>query len=133
MAQAREVFMARHEEVETDERRTTPRHDVAVEVTFESEHNFYTAETRDLSLGGLFLATDVLRPVGECVRVHFTLPGSTEVLDAITEVRWLRTSNVNGDNCGMGLQFLQMSPKTKKAVQEFAAKREMMIFDDEER
>ncbi len=109
-----------------DERRATPRHELTVEVTFESQHNFYTGLSQDLSAGGLFVATDMLCPVGECIRVHFTLPGSAEVMDAITEVRWVRSTDMNGTESGMGLQFLQMSTKTKQAVKEFAVKRKAM-------
>jgi uncharacterized protein (TIGR02266 family) len=116
--------------IANDERRAVPRHEVTVEVTFESEHNFYKGRSQDLGGGGLFVATPVLRPIGECVRVRFTLPGNPEVLDAITEVRWLRDKNTAEGDVGMGLQFLQMSPKTKQAVKAFAAKRDAMLHTD---
>jgi len=113
-----------------DDRRTAPRHDLNVDVTFESEHNFYTGLTQDLGGGGLFVSTRVLRPIGECVRVRLTLPGSPEVLDAIAEIRWVRPVDTAEGDAGMGLQFLQMSGKTKQAVKEFVAKREAMILTD---
>ena len=105
-----------------------PRHDVTVEVTFESEHNFYTGITQDLGGGGLFVAAPVLRPIGECIRVRFTLPGMPDRLDAITEVRWLREKDTAEGEAGMGLQFLQMSAPTKRAVKAFAEKRDAMIY-----
>ena len=113
-----------------DERRENPRHELTVEVTFESQHNFYTGISQDLSVGGLFVVTDILCPVGECIRVRFTLPGTTEVMDAITEVRWVRSADVTGGKRGMGLQFLQLSATTKRAVKEFAAKRDALVFSD---
>jgi len=116
--------------VSHDERRATPRHELTVEVTFESQHNFYTGISSDLSVGGLFVATDMLCPVGECVRVRFTLPGNTEVMDAITEVRWVRSVDVTGGERGMGLQFLQMSARTKQAVNEFAIKRDALVVNE---
>jgi uncharacterized protein (TIGR02266 family) len=112
-----------------DERRSAPRHEISLDVTFESEHNFYTGLTQDLSGGGLFIATYALRPVGECIRVRFTLPGSTEILDAITEVRWLRQNNTGAGDPGMGLEFLQMSPRTRQAVKDFIEKRESILYD----
>jgi uncharacterized protein (TIGR02266 family) len=114
-----------------DERRAMPRHEVTVDVTFESEHNFYRGLTQDLGAGGLFVATDALRPIGECIRVRFTLPGSPEVLDAITEVRWVRAKDTVEGDAGMGLQFLQMSAKTKQAVRAFAEKRGAMVHSNE--
>jgi uncharacterized protein (TIGR02266 family) len=109
-----------------DERRTTPRYELTVALTFESEHNFYTGATRDLGGGGLFVATKLLRPVGECVRVRFTLPGSDVLLDAITEVRWVRANAAEGE-AGIGLEFLQMSSATKQAVKAYLSKRDSIV------
>ena len=111
-----------------DERRAMPRHEVTVEVTFESEHNFYTGITQDLGSGGLFVATQVLRPIGTCVRVRFTLAGNPDRLDAITEVRWVREKDTADGEAGMGLQFIQMSAKTKLAVKAFAEKRDALVY-----
>ena len=110
-----------------DERRTKPRHELTVALTFESEHNFYTGATRDLGGGGLFVATKVLRPVGECVRVRFTLPGSEVLLDAITEVRWVRPKETVEGEAGIGLEFLQMSSATKQAVNDYLAQRQSIV------
>lgn len=110
-----------------DERRISPRYELTVAVTFESQHNFYKGVSRDLGSGGLFVATDMLRPVGEFVRVRFTLPTSPQVMDAIAEVRWLRSTDTTGSEAGMGLQFLQMSAETKQAVRAFMAQRTAMV------
>jgi len=109
--------------VEDDERRATLRHELVLEVTFESRHNFYTGISQDLSVGGLFVATYSFLPVGECVRVRFTLPGSSELLDAITEVRWVRRKDTDEGEAGMGLEFLQLSPATRQLVKAFAERR----------
>jgi Tfp pilus assembly protein PilZ len=50
------------------------------------------------------------------------LPGNPEVLDAIAEVRWVRENRTAEGDAGMGLQFLQMSAKTKEAVKAFREK-----------
>lgn len=110
-----------------DERRTTPRYELTVALTFESEHNFYTGATRDFGGGGLFVATKVLRPVGECVRIRFTLPGSDVLLDAISEVRWVRPNDTAEGEAGIGLEFLQMSPSTKQAVKEYLSQRQSIV------
>jgi uncharacterized protein (TIGR02266 family) len=113
------------------DRRLQPRYEVAVEVTFESEHNFYTGLTQDLSGGGLFVATHQLRPIGERIRLHFTLPSSKEPIEAITEVRWVRPTAVKGGggDVGMGLMFLQLAPQAKEAVKAFLVKRDSLYFD----
>jgi uncharacterized protein (TIGR02266 family) len=113
------------------DRRQVPRYTVAVEVTLDSEHNFYTGLTQDLSQGGLFVATPTLCPIGARVQVRMTLPTSREPIEALTEVRWLRTRDVpgGGGKAGVGLMFLQMSPQAKQAVKDFLAKRESLFFD----
>ncbi len=107
-----------------DEQRATPRHDLTVEVKFESRHEFYAGVTLDFSTGGIFLATPALRPIGDCLRVRFTLPDIAEPFDAIAEVRWLRAEETEDGPVGMGLQFLQLSPRAKLAVQAFRERRE---------
>jgi uncharacterized protein (TIGR02266 family) len=116
-----------------NDRRREPRYSIDVEVTFESEHNFFTGLTQDLSGGGLFIATPTVRPVGEMIHVRFTLPTHYEVIEAITEVRWVRTSPLpgGGGEAGMGLCFLQLAPRAKEAVKAFLKKRESILFDVE--
>lgn len=113
-----------------NELRTTPRFEYKVEVTFESDHRFYSGLTNDVGGGGLFIATSVLRPIGECIRVRFTLPGSSVLQDAITEVRWVRGPDSSEGEPGMGLQFVQLSPKTKQAIKEFLRERKSIVQDD---
>jgi len=113
------------------DRRLEPRFAVAVAVTFESEHNFYTGLTSDLSGGGLFVATHLIRPVGERVQLRLTLPTYREPIDAITEVRWVRAMALSGGGgeAGMGLKFLQLAPPAKEAIKAFLKQRESLYFD----
>jgi len=112
-------------------RRAEHRYPVTVEVTFESEHNFFTGLTHDLSGGGLFVATHQTLSVGERIRLTFTLPGFAEPIEILTEVRWVRGGEGSGRGMepGMGLKFLQMSPRAKNAVKAFLAKRDSIFFD----
>ncbi len=116
-----------------NDRRCEPRHSVEVEVTFVSEHNFFTGLTQDLSGGGLFVATAAVRPIGEKIRVRFTIPTHDEVIEAITEVRWVRTAALSGGGgeAGMGLCFLQLAPRAKQAIKAFLKRRESLLFDTE--
>ncbi len=115
------------------ERRAEPRFTVKVNVTFESEHNFFTGLTQDLSNSGLFIATPHICPIGTRVAVTLTLPTSPQPVQVLTEVRWLRTRDVPGDGgkAGLGLMFVQMSPQAKAAVKAFIARRETIFFDVE--
>ncbi len=113
------------------ERRQAPRYTVSVEVTLNSEHNFFTGLTQDLSKSGVFIATPTLCPIGARVQVRLKLPTSTTPIDALTEVRWVRHHDLpgGGGKAGVGLMFLQMSPQAKQAVLAFLAKRDSIFFD----
>ncbi len=113
------------------DRRQEPRYSVAVEVTLESEHNFFTGLTANLSGSGLFVATREIRPVGARVNLRFTLPTFGEIIEALTEVRWVRPRAVSGGGGeeGMGLKFLQLSPKARLAIKAFLKQRESLFFD----
>jgi uncharacterized protein (TIGR02266 family) len=113
------------------ERRRAPRYIVSVEVTLDSEHNFFTGLTQDLSKGGLFVATTTPCPIGARVQVRMKLPTSATPVDAMTEVRWVRHHDVpgGGGKAGVGLMFLQMSQQGKQAVLAFLARRESIFFD----
>ena len=116
-----------------NERRSSPRYQVKVDVGMQTESNFYTGLTQDLSGGGIFVATNQIRQVGERIKVLLTLPGQAEAFEILTEVRWVRDASLGRsvDDVGMGLRFLQMSPGAKKAVTEFLSQRESLFFDED--
>jgi uncharacterized protein (TIGR02266 family) len=115
------------------ERRTSPRAEVDVEISMESDHNFYTGLTQDISTGGLFVATHRLRSVGDRVSVTFTLPAGTERIAVETEVRWIRSlPNPTADApIGMGLKFLKLTSQARKAIGSFLRERDSLFYDDE--
>jgi uncharacterized protein (TIGR02266 family) len=114
-----------------DERRQQPRFAVAVQVTMDSEHNFYTGLTQDLSNGGLFVATHNIRPIGERIHLRFTLPTAPAPIDALTEVRWVRMMPVagGGGEPGMGLMFINLAPQAQAAIHAFLRKRDSLFYD----
>jgi uncharacterized protein (TIGR02266 family) len=104
-----------------------------VEVGLETEHNFYTGLTQDISSGGLFVATGLVYRVGERLTVRFTLPGRTEPIVAESEVRWVRDSRfMKTDSAeGVGLKFISLPPEAKKAIETFLDQRDSLFYDDE--
>lgn len=115
------------------ERRSSPRYEVDIAITMESDHNFYTGLTQDISTGGLFVATHRLRKVGEHLLVAFTLPGRTERISVETEVRWIRSLPVpNADApVGMGLRFVNLTTEARLAIAMFLRHRDSLFYDDE--
>jgi uncharacterized protein (TIGR02266 family) len=93
--------------------RASERFDLEVKVDLESDHNFYTGLTQNISAGGVFIATHHIRRIGDRITLKFTLPGSEKTLDVETEVRWIRENTalqrVDGAQ-GMGVRFINLSP-----------------------
>jgi uncharacterized protein (TIGR02266 family) len=116
-----------------DERRISPRVQVKVEVGLQTESNFYTGLTQDLSGGGIFVATNQVHRVGEHIKVVLSLPGHSEPFEILTEVRWIRGAYLSKsvDDPGMGLRFLEMTPKAMKAITDFLSERESLFFDED--
>jgi uncharacterized protein (TIGR02266 family) len=119
------------------ERRTSPRVELELEVTLESDSNFYTGLTQDISSGGIFVSTHQLRRIGEHVMVKFKLPGSATPIAVESEVRWLREAGPIHDHRsvdyppGMGLRFLTLSSESRLAIAAFLKARDSIFYDDE--
>ncbi len=101
---------------------------------FETDSNFYTGLTQDISSGGLFVATHQLRKVGDRIKIKFTLPGRTDAVEIETEVRWVRESSslqrIDGAH-GMGLRFVNLNDDAKAVIDSFLSKRDSLFYDDE--
>jgi PilZ domain-containing protein len=61
-----------------------------------------TSETRNVGVGGAFIATTALQPVGTTLTVELTLPTTDQVFTLPAIVRW---STAAGD-AGLGVQFV---------------------------
>lgn len=128
------VNMAEAKTPSPAERRTAIRHELEVQVDFESEHNFYTGLTQDISTGGLFVSTNQIKKVGDRVRLKFSLPNQGVEVEVETEVRWVReTSSLQRNDCepGMGLRFINLTPAAKQVIETFLKERESLFYDDE--
>jgi uncharacterized protein (TIGR02266 family) len=113
-------------------RRAHTRHDIDLEVTLESETNFYMGLTENLSEGGLFIATHLVRPMGSRVEVSFSLPNVKEPIRAVGLVRWIRVYSETSDTGpGMGLRFEEIQPEHAAQIREFLAQRAPLFYDED--
>lgn len=114
--------------------RASERFELEVNVDLESDHNFYTGLTQNISAGGLFIATNAIRRIGDRITLKFLLPGANEPLAVETEVRWIRENSalnrVDGAT-GMGVRFVNLSPEAAQAIQSFIESRDSLYYDDE--
>jgi uncharacterized protein (TIGR02266 family) len=107
------------------ESRHHPRVSIAVDVDVASGSNFYAGRTRDLSLGGLFVETDVGLPIGSQIDVRLNLPSGT--FKVACEVVWQLTDK--GHTVGVGVRFLQVSAAARRAIESFMNVRTPVAFE----
>jgi len=111
------------------ESRQHPRISIAVDVDVRSASNFYAGRTRDLSLGGLFVETDVGLPIGVEIEVKLKLPKGAFALSG--EVVWSLSDRAMG-TVGIGVRFLELSSGAKRAINEFMEIRSPVAFETAE-
>jgi uncharacterized protein (TIGR02266 family) len=108
-----------------NDRRHHARLSIAVEVDFGSENNFYSAKTRDISVGGLFIESDFALPIG--TRLRIDLKFLQKRVDAEAEVTWVLMGE--GEQAvGMGVRFVDLPERATKNIEAFMALREPMDF-----
>ncbi|MBK8482571.1 MAG: TIGR02266 family protein [Proteobacteria bacterium] len=114
--------------------RRYPRFPLRVEITYASEHNFFSGMLQNVGGGGLFIATRDLLPLGARVDVEFSIPGRQATCLASCEVAWLRDPGAvhagAGGSAGMGLRFVELDSGVGEAVQRFIQHREPIFFED---
>ncbi|MCA9521491.1 MAG: TIGR02266 family protein [Myxococcales bacterium] len=94
-----------------------------------SAHNFFTGFSKNISLGGLFVATHELRPVGTEIALKFRLPGG-DLIEATGEVQWIQEPQTGDGSAGMGIRFIDLGDVSKKAIERFIAHYREPIFYD---
>ena len=108
------------------ELRAHPRTILEVEVSFETESHFFAGLTRDISEGGLFLATYRALSVGARVSLSLSLPDGA--LDVTGTVRWSRDAN-DGSTPGVGIAFDPLDEAATKRITRFCELRAPLYYD----
>jgi Tfp pilus assembly protein PilZ len=107
---------------EASGRREHDRFGVELDVTVTSEHNFYAGFVENMSVGGVFIATHQLKPVGSRL----------EPIKGAGEVRWVRVySEASNVPPGMGIKFDPLAAEAVRAIEEFLAQREPLFYDED--
>jgi len=113
-------------------RRASPRVRMQVEVTMQSESNFFTGFTGDISETGVFVATyQQFLPPGTPVELTLALPGELP-MPLSGAVRWVRDAGAHapGEQPGMGIAFVNVGAKETVAIQNFISGREPLFWAD---
>jgi uncharacterized protein (TIGR02266 family) len=117
-------------EIPPHPRRTQTRIALNVDIGFQSENNFYTGFSEDISEGGIFLTTYDFKPIGTKMNITFTLPNGYVVMAAGT-VRWIREYNARTPQTqpGMGVQFDALPPEDKAQIDEYIKTNSTMFYE----
>ena len=100
------------------------RIDLEVPVQLRSDEGVYSGVTKNICPGGVFVATIRSLPVGDRITVRLTIPGDTEPVDALAEVRWFRPFEALEDRpAGLGLRFIDTPLRAAMLVTELRRSR----------
>ena len=80
---------------------------IEMRVDLKTGNETFAATTKNLGVGGLFVATDRQLSVGEQVTVELSLPGHVRPIPVGAEVRWIQMADDRPFGCG--LRFLRPS------------------------
>lgn len=114
------------------ERRRHARFAISANVSFRSESNFFSGKTKNISEGGLYIECDQGPPLGALISIDLTFFGVKAVVSG--EVMWVATGTT-GEPVGFGIQFVDLAPKTKRAIEKFMrfrAPAELDLYDSPE-
>lgn len=102
------------------EKRIFPRRAYRTKVVFDDEFGeglFYVYST-DISMGGLFLESDIPVKLGTMLFLSFIIPGHKRPVRATGEVV-RKTGILDGVSTGMGVRFVGISELTRARLEEF--------------
>ena len=103
-----------------------------IALSLESDHNFYTGFTENISSGGIFIATRDLKAIGTIMEISFSVPGHEAKITTRAEVRWQRLEQSHVDSMpGIGLRFLDLNDEAAQAINTFIGQRDSLFYDDE--
>ena len=103
------------------ERRVYTRHPVALMVRYESESLTFEGEARDLSVGGVFICTDLLDPPGTHCTLTLLLPEGPRTLGAVVTHVHTEAESENGP--GIGLHFREADEPMRQWLEHTVAGR----------
>jgi uncharacterized protein (TIGR02266 family) len=104
-----------------------------IEIHGTSRHNFWTGTTYNVSLGGVFVATESPLPPGSEVTLELRLDAAVLPWRVSGVVRWVRPElHASPEHpAGCGVQFQNLPPEAESAIRAFILhQRESLYFDD---
>jgi uncharacterized protein (TIGR02266 family) len=103
-------------------------YEVSVDVGLET--SFYTGMLKDISTGGVFIATDREHRVGSALQLRLAFPGLKDPVEVEGVVRWHRSRYASGDMPeGIGVAFENLTDNVKAAINKYLSKTDPLYFE----
>ncbi len=92
-----------------------------VPVTFWVDGRNYTGKSEDLSIKGVYLASEELFPKGHPVDLFISLPGSSKAIEALGRVAWVNKGPTDKKflPTGFGMEFLEFKDMAERILEDF--------------
>lgn len=102
-----------------------------LEIRYEGEHRSYTGVGENLSLGGLFVATQFAADLGDLLELGFHIPGLDQQISVTCRVRWIRSYEPDQPDVppGLGVEFYGLTDEVSEAITIFVHNREETFFE----
>jgi len=100
-------------------RRIDPRYDRQLEIEVQFEGKKQISQTRNISLGGLYLESATALPIGTTVQLRFQLPTQPEPVEVAGDVRWVIKQEGPNDKNGVGIRFQGLRARDVWALNRF--------------
>jgi len=98
------------------DRRTDLRIPLRLQVEYADVEDFLIDYTANVSLGGMFIATDSPFDLGTRFKLRFALPQQHAPVEAVAVVTWVEDGDL-GRVAGMGVRFSDIDPDHQAAIQ----------------
>jgi uncharacterized protein (TIGR02266 family) len=107
-----------------DKRQTGPRADVELDIDLSTYGKYYLSKLKNVSIGGAFVRTRELQPVGSDLKMKFRLPGDRNPIEASGKVVWTyaQAGNTEPNSSGMGIQFTKIEENARERIAQFVAR-----------
>jgi uncharacterized protein (TIGR02266 family) len=102
-----------------------------IEISMQSEHNFFTGIANNISEGGIFIASLSPPPLGAEIGFELVLGGERFLVVGV--VQWVRDERAaqKGVPAGFGVKWLHIEDGLLAAIQRFVEVRETDLYDED--
>ena len=104
-----------------EERRGQKRAQVELDIDLSTYEKYYLSKLVNLSVGGAFIRTRELQPVGTELKLRFQLPDQSKAIETKASVMWVYTQagKREPNSSGIGVQFLEISDEDRSRIADF--------------